>query len=65
MPKRTKHTLITAELLGFFLIIVGVLGILTGKRIYVLLSVGLFALIVIAAALFAIFAIFAVKKVNG
>ena len=62
MPKRTKHTLITAELLGFFLIIVGVLGILTGKKVYLLISIGLFSMIVIAAALFAVFAIMAVKK---
>ncbi len=59
--KRTKHTLITAEIIGFFLIIVGVLGLMTGRRVFVIISGILFFMVVLSAALFAIFATIAVK----
>ncbi|MBW2971397.1 hypothetical protein KY359_00020 [Candidatus Woesearchaeota archaeon] len=63
--KRTKHTLITAEILGFFMIIIGVLGILTGRRVFTIAAFVLFGLIVIIAAMFAVFAVTAVKRHKG
>jgi len=63
--KRTKHTLITAEIIGFFLIIIGVLGLLTGRRVFTIISMILFGMVLVSAAMFAVFAILAVKKHKG
>ena len=60
--KRTRHTLIMAEIIGFFLIIVGVLGLLTGRKVFVIISIMLFGFVIASAALFAVFATLAVKE---
>ncbi len=60
--KRTKHTLITAEILGFFLIIVALLALMTGRQSFMIGAYVLFTLIVAVAALFAVFATLAVKE---
>jgi len=63
--KRTKHTLITAEILGFFLILIGVLALLTGRRVFTIAAIVLFSLIVLVAAIFAVFFTLAVKQEKG
>ncbi len=65
MKQKTKHTLITAEILGFFLIIIGVLGLLTGRQVFITAAGVLFFLIMIVATLFAVFATLAVKEHKG
>ncbi|MFH1668994.1 MAG: hypothetical protein ABIA62_03640 [Candidatus Woesearchaeota archaeon] len=65
MRQKTKHTLITAEILGFFLIIIGILGILTGRPVFIKAAAVLFFLIVVVAFLFAVFATLAVKEHRG
>ena len=59
--KRTKHTLITAEILGFFLIIIALLGIITGRRVFVVAGFTLFLFIVVVTGLFIGFLVVAVK----
>ena len=59
--KRTKHTLITAEILGFFLIIIALLGIITGRRVFVVAGFTLFLFIVVVTGLFIGFLVIAVK----
>lgn len=59
--KRTKHTLITAEILGFFLIIIALLGIITGRRVFVVAGFTLFLFIVLVTGLFVAFLLIAVK----
>ncbi|MBN1544313.1 hypothetical protein JW898_02510 [Candidatus Woesearchaeota archaeon] len=60
--KRTRHTLITAEILGFFMIIIGVLGLMTGRRVFTIAAIMLFCLILAVAAMFAVFAATSVKE---
>jgi membrane protein implicated in regulation of membrane protease activity len=62
MKDKARHTLITAEILGFFLIIIGVLAMLTGRRVFTIAAIVLFALIVLVAAIFAVFFTLAVKE---
>jgi len=63
--KKTRHTLITAEILGFFLVIVGVLAILTDRPIFQTIAFVIFFMIVVVAAMFAVFATMAVKESKG
>ena len=65
MKRKSRHTLITAEILGFFLIIIALLGILTGRQVFIMASYFIFALVLVAAAMFAIFATLAVKEHKG
>jgi hypothetical protein len=65
MKERTRHTLITAEILGFFLIVVGLLGILTNRRVFIIAAAVLFFLIVIVTAIFVVFFTIAVKQEKG
>lgn len=65
MKHKARHTLITAEILGFFLIIVGLLGILTNRRVFIIAVVVLFTMIVVVAAIFAVFFTLAVKQEKG
>ena len=62
MKNKTRHTLITAEILGFFLIIIGVLGILTERPVFRIAAFVLFFMIIVVAAIFAVFATLAVKE---
>jgi hypothetical protein len=64
MKDKARHTLITAEILGFFLIIISVLAMLTGRRVFTIAAIVLFALIVLVAAIFAVFFTLAVKQEN-
>ena len=65
MKHKTRHTLITAEILGFFLIIIGILGILTQRPVFIKAAAVLFFLIVVVSFLFAVFATLAVKEHRG
>ncbi|MBW2965155.1 hypothetical protein KY363_06880 [Candidatus Woesearchaeota archaeon] len=62
MINRTKQMLITAEILGFFLIVVGLLGIITNRKIFLTLFFVLFFLIICVVALFVTFLTLAVKE---
>ncbi len=62
MIKKTKQMLITAEILGFFLIVLGVMGIISNSRIYLTAFFIVFFLIICVVALFVIFMILAVKE---
>jgi membrane protein implicated in regulation of membrane protease activity len=62
MKEKSRQTLITAEILGFFLIIIAVLALLTGRRVFTIAAVVLFSLIILVAALFAVFFTLAVKQ---
>lgn len=53
--------LITAEILGFFLIVVGLLGIMTNRRVFLVAFFVLLFMIVIVIALFVTFLTLAVK----
>ncbi len=65
MREKARHTLITAEILGFFLIIIGVLGILTERKVFIIAAAVLFFMIILIAAMFAFFATLAVKQAKG
>jgi multisubunit Na+/H+ antiporter MnhG subunit len=65
MKQKAKHTLITAEILGFFLIIIGVLAILTNRQVFMIAAYVLFFMIVVVAAIFATFMTLAVKEEKG
>jgi membrane protein implicated in regulation of membrane protease activity len=65
MKEKSRQTLITAEILGFFLIIIAVLALLTGRRVFTIAAIVLFALIILVAALFAVFFTLAVKQEKG
>ena len=62
MRRKTKHTLITAEIMGFFLIVIGILGIMTNRRVFIVAAAVLFGMIVLVSAMFAVFATLAVKE---
>lgn len=62
MKEKARHTLITAEIMGFFLIIIAILGILTNMRVFIIAAVVIFSLIILVAALFVVFAMRAVKE---
>jgi hypothetical protein len=65
MIHRTRHTLITAEILGFFMIMVGLLAILTNRQVFIIAASVLFGIIVLVAAMFAVFATLAVRQGNS
>jgi len=65
MREKSRQTLITAEILGFFLIIIAVLALTTGRRVFTIAAVVLFSLIILVAALFAVFFTLAVKQEKG
>jgi hypothetical protein len=65
MINKTKQTLITAEILGFFLIVIGLLGILTNRRVFMIAFFVLFFLIIVVMALFVTFLTLAVKEHRG
>jgi len=62
MKEKARHTLITAEIMGFFLIVIAILGILTDRRVFIIAAVVIFSMIILVAALFAVFAMLAVKE---
>jgi membrane protein implicated in regulation of membrane protease activity len=65
MIKKTRYTLITAEILGFFLIIIGILGMVTQMRVFFVAFFILFFMIIIVIAIFAVLLTLAVKEVKG
>ncbi|MFC1741603.1 hypothetical protein ACFL3V_03645 [Nanoarchaeota archaeon] len=65
MIRKSRQTLITAEIMGFFLIIIALLGILTDRPVFRTLAIIIFVMIVVAAAAFAVFATLAVKEERG
>jgi glucan phosphoethanolaminetransferase (alkaline phosphatase superfamily) len=65
MREKSRQTLITAEILGFFLIIIAVLALLTGRRVFIIAAMVLFSLIILVAALFAVFFTLAVRQEKG
>ena len=65
MKEKSRQTLITAEILGFFLILIAVLALLTGRRVFTIAAVVLFSLIILVAALFAVFFTLAVEQEKG
>ena len=62
MIRKTRHTLITAEIMGFFLIIISILCLLTNRPVFRIAAMVLFSMIIIVAAIFAVFATLAVKE---
>lgn len=62
MIRKTRHTLITAEIMGFFLIVIAILSLLTNRPVFRIAAMALFGLIIIVAAIFAVFATLAVKE---
>jgi positive regulator of sigma E activity len=65
MLSKTKQVLITAEIIGFFLIVTAVLGMITGRRVFIVAVWILFFMIVLLVAAFAVFATLAVKQEKG
>ena len=65
MISKTKQMMITAEILGFFLIIVGLLGVMTNRRVFLVAFFVLFFLIIVVIALFVTFLTLAVKGHRG
>jgi len=64
MINKTRYTLITAEILGFFLIIIGILGMVTKMPIFLTAFYILFFMVIVVAAIFASFMTLAVKQRN-
>lgn len=62
MIHKTKHTLITAEIMGFFLIIIAVLALLTDRPVFRIAAYTIFGMILLAAMAFAVFSVLAVKE---
>jgi hypothetical protein len=65
MINRTRYTLITAEILGFFLIVIGLLGMITQRRVFFIMFFALFFMIIVVIAIFVVFLTLAVKSVRG
>lgn len=65
MIRKTRHTLITAEIMGFFLIVIAVLALLTNRPVFRISAYIIFSMIVLAAGAFAVFAVLAVKEHKG
>ena len=62
MIRKTRHTLITAEIMGFFLIVIAILALLTNRAVFRIIAYIIFSMILIAAIAFSIFSILAVKE---
>ncbi len=62
MIRKARHTLITAEIMGFFLIVIAVLALLTNRPVFRIAAYIIFGMIVLAAGAFAVFSVLAVKE---
>lgn len=62
MKKKSRQALIIAEIIGFFMILMGVLSLMTKNPLFSKIFYMLFFMTIVAATLFVIFLILAVKQ---
>lgn len=62
MKKRSRHMLILAEIIGFFMILMGVLALITRNSLFSKVFFVLFLMAILAAVMFVIFLVLAIKQ---